>query len=157
MKRPLSEWGVFGVLIRSLVVQLVSCELKLVIPVEPNRKFRNIEICESKLNLPYFQYNFNLIFMVSFCSGDFIECVEIDYDPKKISYIQLLQLFWNNHEYGLTTRVKRQYSSLILYHNDQQKSLALKSINEEKIKRSPEVIITEIKKAGPFYPAEECV
>lgn len=92
-----------------------------------------------------------------FSSGDFVECVEIDYDPKKISYGRLLELFWNNHEYGLTTRVKRQYMSLILYHNDQQKSFALESIKEEKIIRSPEVIITEIKKAGPFYPAEEYV
>lgn len=81
--------------------------------------------------------------------------MEITYDPKKISYEELLHLFWNNHEYGLTTRVKRQYMSLIFYHNEEQKRIALESLEEEKIKRSPEIIITEIKKAGPFYPAEE--
>lgn len=84
-----------------------------------------------------------------------MECVEIHYDPGKISYKQLLGLFWNNHEYGLTTRVKRQYMSLILYHNDEQKAIATESMEEECVKRSPEVIITKIDKAGPFYPAEE--
>lgn len=87
--------------------------------------------------------------------GDHVECISMDFDPRKVSYKALLDLFWNNHEYGLTTRVKRQYLSLILYHNDEQKRIAFESINEEKIKRSPEVIITEIAAAGPFYPAEE--
>lgn len=81
--------------------------------------------------------------------------MEIAYDPNKISYKQLLDLFWNNHEYGLTTKVKRQYMSLIIYHNEEQKQIALESLEEEKMKRSPEIISTEIIKAGPFYPAEE--
>lgn len=79
----------------------------------------------------------------------------MDYDVKKISYKQLLDLFWNNHEYGLTTRVKRQYMSLILYHNEKQKTEALESLKEEKIRRAPEILITEIAAAGTFYPAEE--
>lgn len=81
----------------------------------------------------------------------------MDYDANKISYKQLLKIFWNNHEYGLTTRVKRQYMSLILYHNEQQKEEALASLEEERITRSPEVIITEIAAAGIFYPAESLV
>lgn len=81
--------------------------------------------------------------------------VSVDYDPTKVTYPELLHLFWNNHEYGLTTRVKRQYMSLILYHNDEQKHIALDSIKEERVKRAPEVINTEISPAGPFYPAEE--
>lgn len=40
--------------------------------------------------------------------GDHTEVIEIDYDPKTISYEDLLSLFWNNHEYGLTTKIKRQ-------------------------------------------------
>ncbi|XP_055305557.1 peptide methionine sulfoxide reductase-like [Sitodiplosis mosellana] len=87
--------------------------------------------------------------------GDHVECVSVDYDPKKISYKQLLDLFWNNHEYGLTKRVKRQYSSLILYHTDAQKQAAMESIQEERVKRAPEIIITEIAEAGPFHPAED--
>lgn len=81
----------------------------------------------------------------------------MDYDPSKVTYEKLLDLFWNNHEYGLTTRVKRQYMSLILYHNEEQKAAALKSIKSERVKRTPEVIITEIAEAGEFYPAEEYV
>lgn len=84
-----------------------------------------------------------------------MECVSIDYDPTKITYDQLLDIFWNNHEYGLTRRVKRQYMSMILYHSDEQKRLALQSTERERIKRAPEVIRTEIVEAGPFYPAEE--
>lgn len=68
-----------------------------------------------------------------------------------------MDLFWNNHEYGLTTRVKRQYMSLILYHNDAQKAAASNSIKTERVKRAPEVIRTEIAEAGEFYPAEEWV
>lgn len=101
-----------------------------------------------------------MIFMFYFAifvtnSGDHVECVTLDYDPNKVSYKELLDLFWNNHEYGLTTRVKRQYMSLILCHNNEQKQLATESIQEERVKRAPEKIITEIADAGPFYPAEE--
>lgn len=91
----------------------------------------------------------------SFFSGDHVECVSVDYDVMKISYKQLLNIFWNNHEYGLTTRVKRQYMSLILYHNEKQRIEALKSLEEEKIRRSPEILITEIAAAGIFHSAEE--
>lgn len=97
----------------------------------------------------------NILNYFLFDSGDHVECVSLDYDPKKVSYKELLNLFWNNHEYGLTTRVKRQYMSLILYHSDEQKQMAIKSIEEERVKRAPEVIITELAAAGPFYPAEE--
>ncbi|XP_058118270.1 peptide methionine sulfoxide reductase [Anopheles ziemanni] len=86
--------------------------------------------------------------------GDHTEVIEIDYDPKKISYSDLLELFWNNHEYGLTTRIKRQYMSLILYHSEEQRKIAEDSRAEEQIKRAPEQIITEIAAAGAFYPAE---
>lgn len=84
-----------------------------------------------------------------------MEVISLDYDPSKISYEKLLDIFWNNHEYGLTTRVKRQYMSLILHHSDVQKTAALNSIKVEKVNRAPEVINTEIAKAGEFYAAEE--
>lgn len=84
-----------------------------------------------------------------------MECVTIDYDPKKVNYKHLLDLFWNNHEYGLTKRVKRQYASLIWYHSAEQQQIAADSMAEERIKRAPEVIITEIAAASILYPAEE--
>lgn len=45
--------------------------------------------------------------------------------------------------------------SLILTHSDEQRDIATKSRDDEQIKRAPEVIITEIKEAREFYPAEE--
>ncbi|XP_058460251.1 peptide methionine sulfoxide reductase [Malaya genurostris] len=87
--------------------------------------------------------------------GDHTEVIEIHYDSSIISYSDLLDLFWNNHEYGLTTRIKRQYMSLILYHNEEQRRIAEASRAEEQIKRVPEQIITEIAAAGIFYPAED--
>lgn len=87
--------------------------------------------------------------------GDHTEVIEIHYDPTQISFSDLLDLFWNNHEYGLTTRIKRQYMSLILYHNEEQRRISETSRTEEQIKRAPEQIITEIASAGTFYPAED--
>lgn len=87
--------------------------------------------------------------------GDHTEVLEIDYDPDIISYKQLLHLFWNNHEYGLTTPVKRQYISLILYHDKEQKQIAEESKLEEQKRRAPEVITTEIAPKTNFYAAEE--
>lgn len=58
------------------------------------------------------------------CSGDHTEVIEIHYDPENVTYEKLLKLFWNNHEYGLTTRIKKQYASIIFYHNEEQKKIA---------------------------------
>lgn len=87
--------------------------------------------------------------------GDHTEVLEIDFDPEVISFKQLLDLFWNNHEYGLCTVIKRQYMSLILYHDEEQKQIAEKSREDEQKKRAPEVIRTEIAPKKNFYPAEE--
>lgn len=80
--------------------------------------------------------------------------IEIHFDPKTVNYDKLLSLFWNNHEYGLTTKIKRQYMSLILYHNEEQKKIAEQSMDREAKKRN-EKLITEIAPAREFYPAEE--
>lgn len=68
---------------------------------------------------------------------------------------QLLDLFWNNHEYGLGTKIKKQYRSIILYHTEEQRKIAEQSLKEEQESRSAEEITTVIEKAGQFYPAEE--
>lgn len=83
--------------------------------------------------------------------------ISIDFDPSKVSYLELLSLFWNNHEYGLTTRVKRQYASVIYYHSDEQKRIAEASLENERVKRTDDEIITEIQKCGIIYTAEEWV
>lgn len=87
--------------------------------------------------------------------GDHTEVIEIHYDPKTITYEKLLDLFWNNHEYGLTTKIKKQYASIIFYHNDEQKKIAEVSREKEQKIRSNETIITQIVQASTFYPAEE--
>lgn len=92
---------------------------------------------------------------IFFFSADHTEVIDIDFDPTKTDFKQLLELFWNNHEYGLATRIKRQYASIIFYHNEEQKTIAELSRQEEQIKRSSETIITEIMAAKTFYPAEE--
>lgn len=88
-------------------------------------------------------------------SGDHTEVIEIDFDPTVISLQKLLDLFWNNHEYGLGTKIKKQYCSLILYHNEEQRLTAERSLEEEREKRSTEEITTKILPASTFYPAEE--
>lgn len=81
--------------------------------------------------------------------------ITIDFDPSEITFLQILNLFWNNHEYGLTTRVKRQYASVIYYHNDEQKRIASESLQNECLNRPTEQIITEIVAVDHIYSAEE--
>lgn len=92
---------------------------------------------------------------MNLCSGNHTEVIEIDFDPTVVTLNQLLDLFWNNHEYGLGTKIKKQYCSLILYHTEEQRIIAEKSLAEEQQERSSEQITTQIVKATTFYPAEE--
>ena len=88
------------------------------------------------------------------------EGIEIVYDPTKISYTQLLNVFWRNID--PTTRDGqfvdrgRQYRTAIFYHNDDQHRLAKATKEElEKSGRFDKPIVTEITPASGFYPAEE--
>ncbi|XP_011564039.3 peptide methionine sulfoxide reductase [Plutella xylostella] len=85
--------------------------------------------------------------------GDHTEVIELHFDPKVVSFADLLDMFWANHEYGLTTKLKRQYQSLILYHDDDQRAQAEGSYREVERRMGP--LRTEIAPAGPFYPAED--
>lgn len=85
--------------------------------------------------------------------GDHTEVIEVDFDPKEVTFEDLLDIFWANHEYGLTTRMKRQYLSLILYHDAEQKAASEAAYREMQAK-TKERLVTEIAPAGPFYPAE---
>lgn len=97
---------------------------------------------------------------VSAGSTGHAEAVEILYDPKKISYEELLEVFWRNID---PTTVDRQfcdkgsqYRSAIFYHDAEQRRLAERSREEiENTKSFPQPIVTEIAAAGPFYPAEQ--
>jgi peptide methionine sulfoxide reductase msrA/msrB len=88
------------------------------------------------------------------------EAVEVIFDPKIISYKEILDYFWRLHD---PTQVDRQgpdigtnYRSAIFYHSEEQRIIAEQSKKEfdaKKIFQTPAV--TEIVPAGPFYPAED--
>ena len=88
------------------------------------------------------------------------ESVQIAYDPAKISYAKMLDIFWRNVD-PLTRDAQfcdhgTQYRSAIFSHDEEQKKLAevsKKALEESKRFSSP--IVTEIVPASEFYPAEE--
>jgi len=88
------------------------------------------------------------------------EAVQIVYDPTRIGYTKLLDVFWHNTDPTVADRqfcdVGSQYRPGIFYHSEEQRLLALKSKGSlEKSKPFKELIVTEVTKAGEFYPAEE--
>lgn len=88
------------------------------------------------------------------------ETVQVVYDPSKLSYEKLLETFWNKHDPTTVNRqgpdIGEQYRSIIFFHDDKQKELALKSKNDlDESGRYNRPIVTEIIPAGKFYRAEE--
>ena len=88
------------------------------------------------------------------------EAVEVTFDPTKVTYEQLLDVFWVNHDPTVSNRQfcdsGTQYRPAIFYLNDEQKRLAEASKAKwEKMKPFKQPILTEITQAGPFYPAED--
>ena len=86
------------------------------------------------------------------------EVVQVEFDPKTISYEKLLEMFWEIHDPTTPNRqgndVGPQYRSIILYHNDAQRQAAEKSKADEQKKLS-RPIVTEIVPLKKFYPAED--
>ena len=88
------------------------------------------------------------------------EAVEVDFDPAKISYSDLLKVFWENHD---PTQVNRQgpdwgsqYRSAIFFHSAAQQAEAQASKEAlEKAHRYSKPIATQIVPAVKFYPAED--
>jgi peptide-methionine (S)-S-oxide reductase len=86
------------------------------------------------------------------------EAVQITYDPTKISYEKLLDVFWRNID-PLTANAQfcdsgSQYRSAIFYHDETQKNLAEAS-KKRLQSRFKQPIVTEIVRATEFYPAED--
>jgi peptide-methionine (S)-S-oxide reductase len=86
------------------------------------------------------------------------EAMQVRYDPTRIGYEKLLEVFWRNID-PLTANRQfcdrgRQYRSAIFYHDEEQRRLAQRS-KEALDGRFDEPIVTEIEPAGAFYPAEE--
>lgn len=96
------------------------------------------------------------------CSGrtGHAEVVQVTYDEEKISYEDLLEVFWRTHDPTTLNKqgadVGTQYRSVIFYHDEEQKMLAEKLkqlINERKIYDKP--VVTEISPLKNFYKAED--
>ena len=88
------------------------------------------------------------------------EAVQVVYEPKKVSYRKLLEVFWRNIDPTAKNRqfcdVGTQYRSGIFYLDEEQKRLAEESRAAlEKSKPFNEPIVTEITRATEFWPAEE--
>ena len=85
------------------------------------------------------------------------EVTEITFDPKKISYEKLLEVFWIAHDPTTLNRQGAdhgtQYRSVIFYHDEKQKLAAEKSLKEAQ-KNFDDKIVTEIKPLEHFYVAE---
>ena len=96
------------------------------------------------------------------CSGrtGHAEAVRVQFDPDRVSYEELLKVFWNSHDPTQVNRqgpdVGTQYRSAIFYADEAQREAAERSKNElEWSGRNKDPIATEIVAAGPFYRAEE--
>ena len=87
------------------------------------------------------------------------EAVQVEFDPKRISYEKLLGIFWGIHD---PTQLNRQgpdfgtqYRTAVFYLGEKQKKLALASKDElEKSGKISGKVVTEIVPAGEFYKAE---
>ncbi len=85
------------------------------------------------------------------------EVIEVTYDPAKVSYEKLLDIFFETHDPTTLNRqgndVGTQYRSIVLYQNDEEKAAAEAAIKKfSGVYRDP--VVTEIKKLETFYPAE---
>ncbi len=89
------------------------------------------------------------------------EVIQVEFDPKVVTYEKILQMFWDSHD---PTTLNAQgddfgtnYRSIILYTDEEQKKAAQKSYQEEKIKKKYKGrrIVTELVPLTVFYPAEE--
>ena len=88
------------------------------------------------------------------------EAVEITFDPGKITYEELLEIFFNTHDPTTLNRqgadVGTQYRSAVFYHDEEQHDKVVKTIKEltkREVFENP--IVTEILKAPTFYKAED--
>jgi peptide-methionine (S)-S-oxide reductase len=94
------------------------------------------------------------------CSGatGHAEVIEVEYDPSKVSYEELLELFWKEHDPTQLNRqgpdVGTQYRSVIFFVTPEQETAAHAS-KEKAQERFKKPIVTEIRPASEFYRAEE--
>lgn len=90
--------------------------------------------------------------------GNHAECVKVEYDPKRITFKQLLEVFWDSHDsrqvYGQGPDVGNQYRSMIFTNGSEEARLATISKQREQTKSKTGIVTTQIEQLGSFYPAE---
>ncbi len=96
------------------------------------------------------------------CGGrtNHAEVIQVTFDPAKVSYDQLLDVLWDNHDPTTLNRqgpdIGTQYRSAIFFHGPDQETAALASKQrQDASSRFPRKIVTEIVPAGTFWKAEE--
>jgi peptide-methionine (S)-S-oxide reductase len=86
------------------------------------------------------------------------EAVEVEFDPSRLSYDQLLDVFWQEHDPTTLNRqgpdVGTQYRSAVFFHTPEQEAAA-RSSKERVQSHSRKPVVTEVTPATAFWPAEE--
>ena len=87
------------------------------------------------------------------------EAIQLKFDPKEVSYEEILDLFWSIHNPTTKNRqgpdIGSQYRSTIFYHTAEQENIAKKSKQELNDSKFQNKIVTEIVPATTFYHAED--
>ncbi|MCA1793470.1 MAG: peptide-methionine (S)-S-oxide reductase [Desulfobacteraceae bacterium] len=85
--------------------------------------------------------------------GDHTETVQVDFDPERITYRQLLDILWDSHAYTRQTNIP-QYKNAIFYHNEEQRQQAVASKNALE-QRTGKTVQTDIVPVQSFTLAED--
>jgi len=85
--------------------------------------------------------------------GDHAEAIQIDFDPRRTSYAELLGVFWSNHN-PCARPWSRQYMSAIFYHDSHQRRLA-ESTGKQVAKARGAEVRTLVEEIDTFYLAED--
>lgn len=85
--------------------------------------------------------------------GDHTETLQVDYDPSRIGYEDLLDLFWAAHN-PTSPSWSRQYASIIFYHDEDQRRLAEESLARQEAEQGRR-LYTELERLDTFYLAED--
>lgn len=85
--------------------------------------------------------------------GDHTETLQVEFDPTRVGYEELLRVFWSSHD-PTEQAWSRQYKAMVLYRGEEQRRLAEKA-RDEAAARLGRPVRTEIVPAGEFHPAED--
>ncbi|CAI8609043.1 unnamed protein product [Vicia faba] len=90
--------------------------------------------------------------------GDHAESVQVEYDPRLISFSELLDIFWSSHDprqvYGQGPDVGNQYRSIIFVNGTEESRMASVSKEQEQTRSRSSIVTTLIMQLGTFHPAE---